>query len=290
MKINSLLFELFFWRVKLCTKLLVRLLPIKYESWRFFNLFKHGNMEDSSFSIQFFNEFFLAHVKNSKIKILEIGPGDSLNTALLGYAYNFEKTYLLDLGFQAHQNLDQYRSFISKLNQMTGQKVSVMEFSSIAEMLEKCRAQYFTGGVNSLNEIETNSVDVIASNAVLEHLNVESIQYLMSQTYRILSDDGTAIHRIDFRDHIFGNFRHLNFSSEFSESDLIKRSGNYLNRLHLNQYMEIAKVSNLQCKISRIMSEDKPSKMKFNASVSSDWVQDSSLVRSVDLVLKKQLS
>lgn len=55
--------------------------------------------------------------------------------------------------------------------------------------------------VRGLEAIESQSVDIVLSNSVLEH--VLDPQKLFSELKRVLRDDGVMLHIVDYRDHFF---------------------------------------------------------------------------------------
>ena len=55
--------------------------------------------------------------------------------------------------------------------------------------------------IKNLEDIQSNSIDLILSNSVLEHVN--NIDSLFVSLKRILKDDGCMIHIVDYRDHFF---------------------------------------------------------------------------------------
>jgi SAM-dependent methyltransferase len=78
--------------------------------------------------------------------------------------------------------------------------------------------------------LESNSVDIVVSNAVLEHL--EDHAQAFSQLYRITKPGGSGVHQVDFRYHRSFDrpLEHLLFSqSDFERtSGAFRESGTYL--------------------------------------------------------------
>jgi len=78
------------WRLKIVAKIILSRLPISYTFWQNLGLFRHGRMDDASYSINVFD----SHVKRAGLQgqlkdkiILELGPGDSVATAIIAYCY-----------------------------------------------------------------------------------------------------------------------------------------------------------------------------------------------------------
>ena len=99
------------WRLKIFIKIIFSRLNIPYWLWKRFNIFKHGNMEDFSYSRKIFEGHFkdMARVKriNNPV-IMEIGPGDSLFSMIYSRKYSSNKFYFLDVGDFATKNLKIY--------------------------------------------------------------------------------------------------------------------------------------------------------------------------------------
>lgn len=55
--------------------------------------------------------------------------------------------------------------------------------------------------VKNMTEIRDKSIDIVFSNAVLEH--VTDLASLLFELHRVLKDDGSMIHLVDYRDHFF---------------------------------------------------------------------------------------
>ena len=53
-------------------------------------------------------------------------------------------------------------------------------------MMDSCNAKYFTNGTQSLKDIDTDSVDIIFSVAVLEHIFYIEVETLLKEMARIL--------------------------------------------------------------------------------------------------------
>ena len=177
---------------------------------------------------KFFNRT-LDQVGRSPKSILELGPGDSVNTAILGAFHDLETIYLVDAGDFASKDMAMYQRNIDVLKkEKQSLNISTQSFDS---MMDSCNAKYFTNGTQSLKDIDTDSVDIIFSVAVLEHIFYDEVETLLKEMARILKPTGSMIHRIDLRDHLGGKLNNLRFSRARWESDLFRNSGFYTNRI-----------------------------------------------------------
>ena len=80
------------WWFKIISKIILSRLPINYNFWQNIGLFRHGKMDVSNYAI----EIFKSHLNKSNINclnnkvILEIGPGDSIATAIIAHSYGLD--------------------------------------------------------------------------------------------------------------------------------------------------------------------------------------------------------
>src|SRR5919206_617837 len=101
-------------------------------------------------------------------------------------------------------------------------------------VLARCHATLLLGGPPVLKAIPDGSVDLVVSEAVLEHVRREDMAPLLAQLRRVTAPDGIGLHFIDFQDHLGGGLQHLRFSDSFWASPLVGRAGIYVNRLGLS--------------------------------------------------------
>ena len=87
------------WYIKILIKIVLSRIPAKYQLWARLNLFKHGDMLNIEYAFNVFNK----HIEKAKLKnlnnkiICELGPGDSLATALIAHSYG-ARSILIDAG------------------------------------------------------------------------------------------------------------------------------------------------------------------------------------------------
>ncbi len=192
--------------MKLLVKIVLDVIPIPYTFFQNFNVFKHGFMKDPEYCLKAF-ETFIGTKSNLKEKqIVEIGPGDSINTAIIASALGAKRTYLIDKGSFAVKKMSTYHDMYKLLIKL-GLHTKEIFFTNFEEMLENVNAEYLTQGIADMSKIENNSIDLIFSNAVLEHIDRNEISQLMFETHRVLKLGCTAQH---FSDKQFGFERNAN--------------------------------------------------------------------------------
>lgn len=88
------------WAFKILVKLALARLPVPYSFWKSIGLFRHGRMDTADYSVNIFK----MHVERAypqglppQSVILELGPGDSIASAMIGYAYGIKVSYLVDV-------------------------------------------------------------------------------------------------------------------------------------------------------------------------------------------------
>lgn len=232
------------WQVKLGAKILLARLPISYSFWEKLSLFKHGEMERPEYAFGVFQDHFdrvrLPRRAADGFVGLEVGPGDSLFSALIAKAFGASKTYLVDVGSFARDDLPPYKRMVSYLG-TKGFPIAVLErCGTLEELLAACSADYLTRGLYSLRQIPSASVDLIWSHAVLEHVRRDDFLPILRELRRIQRSDGVGSHRIDLQDHLGGALNNLRFQERIWESEWMSRSGFYTNRIRYNEMLSLS--------------------------------------------------
>ena len=222
------------WRLKILSKIILTRLPIAYRVWKRMGMFQHGNMNDAGYAEKVFNMHF-AHFAKSRpqggFKMLELGPGDSILSALYGYLNGAGAVYLMDVGRFASTNLSIYKTAYDKWCAENVMNRPEPDFGSVNGFLSSVNAQYFVGGLKDFNKISTQSIDFIYSHSVLEHVRVKHVDDLISELFRISKPGAICSHNIDYMDHLGGGQNNLRFSDAIWESEFFAKSGFYTNRI-----------------------------------------------------------
>lgn len=228
------------WWGRMGAKLLFSSLPVSYQFWSRINLFRHGKMDSPDYALDCFQTHWQAVANGAATPetIVELGPGDSLATALIARAHGVRTTFLVDAGAFASRSLDIYLRLRHRLLQLDGSR-RLPEFNSVEEMLNVTGGRYLTEGTASLRTISDDSVDLVYSHATLEHVPLREVEEQLRQTRRILRPSGIVSHQVDLRDHLGGGLNNLRFSEAFWESPRVHRSGFYTNRIRLPEYLEM---------------------------------------------------
>ncbi len=228
------------WRVKILAKLILSRLPVNYSVWQRLGLFRLGQMDTPTYAVEIFrNHFERVEVpkRNGGYVALELGPGDSIFSAVIARAFGASKTYLVDVGFFAKNHIDSYQSLALSLSEEGLPVPDLAGLTSLEDVLSACSSEYKTSGLASLNTIPDQSVDFIWSQATLEHVRCEEFLDTMREMRRLLRHDGVCSHRVDLKDHLGGALNNLRFSERHWESNLMATSGFYTNRIRYSEML-----------------------------------------------------
>lgn len=227
------------WHFKLVAKLILARFPVAYGTWSRMSLFKHGYMEQPEYVYRVVRE----HIGRSCLKqvnsmsILEIGPGDTLLSAVVHNALGFKGTILVDEDSYARTDFEPYSKMIEYLTNEGYALDSIKGIDGLDELLETIDARYLTHGLASMKEIPDSSVNIIWSQAVLEHIRLSDFDNYLHEMRRIIKPDGLCSHRVDLKDHLGGALNNLRFSEQVWESNLFSNSGFYTNRIRYSDML-----------------------------------------------------
>lgn len=213
------------WWMKIAIKIVLYRLRLPYHIWRKLNVFKHGSMLDKNYALSVYDECFkdIQRKYPDGFNLLELGPGDSISTGIIASTRGSRQTILVDSGNFASKKVDSYITLLEKLD------LDIPE--SFIDILEGTNTIYLTEGINSLKDIDSSSIDVVVSNAVLEHIYLEEFEETLHELYRIQKHGGMSYHRIDYKDHLSQSLNSLRFSKNIWEKPWFAKSGFYTNRL-----------------------------------------------------------
>lgn len=240
------------WQVRLLAKLALSRLPVSYRTWERIGLFKHGCMETSEYAIDVFRAHFSNGYLPPKFVALEIGPGDSLSTAVVAKAFGAERSYLIDVGPFARTDLELYRELAVVLQSIGRHMGNLSRCTTIAQLMHACNAFYLTEGISSFGKIADASVDFIFSQAALEHIRRHDFDNLVREMHRVLKPKGFASHNVDLKDHLGGRLNNLRFSERVWESEWMAGSGFYTNRIRFGEMLDRFRLNGFEVEVKRV--------------------------------------
>lgn len=229
------------WWGKIGAKIVLSRLPLRYGFWQGLGLFRHGRMDSWNYALGVFDAHLNRVGRNGDLSgqvVLEIGPGDSVATAIIARARG-ARAILVDAGRFAKANLDGYRALCDMLAQRGYTPPDLGSAKDLDDVLGACEARYLTEGLTSLRAIDSGSIDLIFSQAVLEHIRRHEFADTMRECRRILGPAGICSHRVDLKDHLGGGLNNLRFSDRVWESAFFATSGFYTNRIQHSQMLDL---------------------------------------------------
>jgi hypothetical protein len=227
------------WQVKIAAKIVLARLPVTYHTWEKIGLFKQGGMERPDYALNIFHRHFDAvrfPGKAGEFVALELGPGDSVCSALIAQTCGASRTYLVDVERCVSSDLSVYRRMESHLRQLGLNPANLDHCRNLDDVAEACAAVYLTEGLASLRRIPSASVDFVWSQAVLPYVRRKEFPAYLRELRRIQRRDGIGSHCIPVKDVLGGNLDDLRFSERVWESPFMSKSRFYTNRL---RYLEL---------------------------------------------------
>ena len=135
------------WQVKIAAKIVLARLPLPYHLWEKIGLFKQGGMDRPEYALRIFRRHFDAASLAGKADGfvgLELGPGDSLGSALIAKTFGASNTFLVDVESCASTDLGVYRRMESHLRQLGMYPPNLDHCRTIDDVAECCGAEYLT--------------------------------------------------------------------------------------------------------------------------------------------------
>lgn len=282
------------WWFKIGSKLVLSRVPIAYGFWQRLGLFRHGHMDTAEYSLGVFD----AHVSRAGLSgsglrgkvVLEMGPGDSVATAIIASAYG-AKAVLIDTGDYAAGDMRTYRAIYDLLKNRGLKPPNILGASNIGELLQICDAQYLSNGMDDWQRVPSASVDLLFSQAVLEHVRKNEFATTQKECFRVLKPNAVASHRVDLRDHLGGSLNNLRFREQIWESGLFARSGFYTNRIRFSDMVESFRSVGFIVELGEVRRWEKLPTPKAKLSSEFRDVSESELcVSGFDVLLRKNLA
>lgn len=230
------------WPLKIAAKMLLSRLPISFGTWQRLGLFRPGSMDDPAYAFQTFRRH-LRHLGLAPplmgLTCLEIGPGDSLFSALIAQSLGAEHCILVDVSSFAVDQPRHYQAMADFLRAEGLNPPRIDGSDGLERILAACHAEYLTEGLISLRRLPSASCDFVWSQAVLEHIRHREFPEFAQEMRRVLKPTGAASHRVDLGDHLAGGLNNLRFPERVWESDWVARSGFYTNRIRFGEMLAV---------------------------------------------------
>jgi len=234
--------ELTPWYLRVAGKVILSRIPIPYQAWRALRLFVHGGMTKPAYAYGVFRKHFDACAfprKTGGFIALEIGPGDSLLSAVVAAAFGAARCYLVDTGNYAITDVAPYQEVAQLLKSYGLAPPDLVGARDLGDVLRRCNATYLVDGLASLRELPAHSIDFAWSQAVLEHIRRREFAPGVHELRRVLVAGGCVSHQVDLKDHLGGGLNNLRFPERWWEAEWLARSGFYTNRIRFSEMMRL---------------------------------------------------
>jgi SAM-dependent methyltransferase len=152
--------------------------------------------------------------------------------------------------------VQQLEASVDKLSRTAGQRVeTVIELyrriaasKQLDQLLSAANIDYKApADATSMPWLDDESVDIVYSNSVLEHVEVDVLPGIMREAWRILRPGGVMVHAVACNDHYAHFDRSISFVNflQFSDTQWKKwnNSLNFQNRLRASDFLNFAKKS-----------------------------------------------
>jgi SAM-dependent methyltransferase len=245
------------WWAKIILKMVLARLPVPHAWWRRIGVFRHGclaeDVERRGADVQGHVARYRTLCAAPLLRVVEIGPGDSIASALWTRAQGAEQTWLIDVGRFAVDDPAHYRAVIQCIARHGLEPPVLAAPGGIGSVLSATGAVYRTDGLAGFAALADGSVDFVFSQAVLEHIPLAQFDRFLGESFRVLRPGGVCSHVIDLQDHLGGALNNLRFSRPFWEWSAMSRSGFYTNRLRSSQICRIAVEAGFIVSIAQIV-------------------------------------
>lgn len=142
------------------------------------------------------------------------------------------------------------RHFFGRLKVLIGDQQIFMRIDEMINMnsfdclYSNFDLEYKIDDDGSLDGLVSDSLDLVFSFHVLEHVPVQKVDMLVKDFYRVLKDDGVCIHQIGIDDHLAHYDKKVSEKNYLKYSDtiwklLFENDVQYINRLQPSEWVDI---------------------------------------------------
>ena len=278
------------WYARIGAKLVLSRLPAAYFVWHRLGYFSHGAMDRPDYAHRVFRQHFDAGTfprKAGGFVGLELGPGDSALSAVAARAYGAAAWHLVDAGRFATPDLAPYRAMADMLRLQGRNAPDLANAGDLDAVLSACGAHYGTTGLRALQALVPERLDLVWSQAVLEHVRRGEFLQTMQALRRALRPGGLCSHTVDLRDHLGGGLNNMRLRSPLWESPWMVRSGFYTNRLRLSEMLALFREAGFAPQVTRTAHWESPPLPRHKLALEFRGLPDDDLlVREFDVLLR----
>jgi SAM-dependent methyltransferase len=175
--------------------------------------------------------------------------------------------------------------------------LELLQAEDIDALLKRARVEYCAPTDARATKLAPDSVDLVYSNSVMEHVPKDLIRDLMSESRRILRPGGLALHNVACNDHYAHLDPRISFANylRYSESQWRKwnNSLQYQNRLRAPEFLDLATEVGFEIILKRTCVRPGTREALTNFDVASEFrrfsMEDLSIT-TIDFIARKPLS
>jgi hypothetical protein len=281
------------WPIKFAVKLLLGAARVDYRRLKRAGVVEHGRMEDAGFASDIFEQHVGVPMRARGLaaggRLLEIGPGDSVATGVLGRAFGFDAVTLIDAGRFADLAPGALRRLFAALGAAAPALADGAGESEALAALQVRGIDYLTDGVRSLAALPGGSVRYAFSNTVLQHVHRSDLPALVAELGRVHEPGGFASHSAVLTDHFSGGFMNHALPAWFMESALVKRAHLYTNRVPPLEYVRLFESAGFEIRSLTVdyFDPDGPSSCEYHTAAEFRGAADRRVLRTVFLLQKR---
>lgn len=169
------------------------------------------------------------------------------------------------LTFRMLAGLEEYLPKIAAASQRPLEQVekdyrNLRQAPTLAAMLERARIRYLSPADARATELAADSVDVVFSNNVFEHVPGDILSGILCESRRILKPGGISMHSVNCADHYAYFDRNITFLNYLTYSDREWQFWNnkiqYQNRLRPQDYIDLAVKAGLEVKLCKMRTRE----------------------------------
>lgn len=200
-------------------------------------------------------------VSFSGATILEVGPGMYNPSAALFLAYGATKAILVEsvrVSYNSRRWCKRVRLALKHLGKQNSTLLGALipnqdENADIVEVSHPVAGVELLWCDASKMPLADNSVDIVLSNAVLEHLSAP--EAVLQELARVIKPDGKMFHRVNLQDHFpRTSYQFLFYSGRFWKRWLTHENRTYLNRLRAHEFAKLLNQSGFDSEITIVKS------------------------------------
>lgn len=205
------------------------------------------------------------------LEYVEVGSGwyptlpfcYALAGAKLCRTYDLNRHLSAELTFRVLRSLERHLPFISSssgtpLDRVEATYAALRACTALSQLLKAANIEYVAPGDAASTGLPSQSVDVVYSNSVLEHIPGEIILRILKETRRILKPTGLTVHSVACNDHYAHFDRNITFINylQYSEKEwaVWNTKFQYQNRLRPQDFLRLVKEAGLQV----VLTKQKP--------------------------------